>query len=242
MNNNEKRILVTGSGRGIGRASAVALANAGYQVVCHYNSSEQGVRETAEMMQKPCAGFLRFDVTNAAQTQQVIADEIEENGTLWGCVYNSGIKRDGMLATMESQDWLSVIDTNLNGYYNVIKPMLHPMMRARKGGRIIAISSLSGSVGVAGQTNYSASKGAIEAASRSLAMELAKRQITVNCVCPGFIKTDMLAGVGSDDLHRSVPMQRLGDAHEVASLVEFLCSDAASYITKQSIRIDGGIG
>lgn len=242
MTNSDKKILVTGAGRGIGRACAIALSEAGYSVVCHYNSSEEGVRETAELMPNPCSGFLKFDVADAEQTRSVLHDEIEEQGPFWGCIYNAGIKRDGMFVALTDDDWHQVIATNLNGYYNVLQALLHPMIRARKGGRIVAVSSLSGSVGVPGQANYSASKGAIEAASRSLAMELAKRKITVNCVCPGFIKTDMLAELDESELQRQVPMQRLGEPTEVAELVRFLCSEQAAYITKQSIRIDGGIG
>lgn len=242
MSNNEKRVLVVGAGRGIGRACAITLSQAGFQVVCHYHSSEEGVRETAKMMPNSYAGYIQFDVANKTQTLGAIKQEIDDHGPFWACVYNAGIKCDGMFITLTDNDWSSVLETNLQGYYNVLKAVVHPMIRMRKGGRIIAVSSLSGSVGVAGQTNYSASKGAIEATSRSLAMELAKRQITVNCVCPGFINTDMLKDLQHDELHRQVPMQRLGEPIDVANTVAFLCSDSASYITKQSIRIDGGIG
>lgn len=242
MKNEQRRMLVTGASGGIGRAIAVALSDDGFEVVCHFNSNESGVRKTVEMMHQPCAGILKFDVTDRVETRSVLEEEVEQNGAFWGVIVNAGVKADGSFLTMHDNDWDRVLDTNLNGFFNVLRPLVHPMVRLRSGGRIIVVSSLSGSVGVPGQANYSASKGGVEAAARSLAMELAKRNISVNSVCPGFVETEMLEGMDVDELKNQVPMRRLARASEVGALAAYLCSDAAGYITKQSIRIDGGIG
>jgi 3-oxoacyl-[acyl-carrier protein] reductase len=250
MLNESKRILVTGASKGIGRAIAIALAHAGYQVVCHYHRDLEGVKQTmaaiqaaADANQQPQqpAHCLQFDISNRAETYARLEEEVATRGAFWGVVLNAGIKKDSSFLAMEAEDWSSVIETNLSSFYNLLSPLVRPMLQLKSGGRILCISSLSGSLGVGGQVNYSASKGGLEAAARSLAMEVAKRQVTVNCVCPGFVETDMLKDMNKDELADQVPMKRIGKAEEVAELVKFLMSDAAAYITKQSIRIDGGI-
>lgn len=238
-----KRVLVTGASKGIGRAIATQLAVNGYQVVCHYNQDKAGVLQTlSDIGPDKNARSLQFDISNRDECLARLEDEISTRGAFWGIVLNAGIKLDGSFLSMEPQEWDSVINTNLGGFYNLLNPLVRPMLQLKSGGRIVCISSLSGSVGVGGQVNYSASKGGLEAAARSLAMELAKRQVTVNCICPGFIETDMLKDADKTTLAEQVPMKRIGSADEVAQLVNFLMSDGASYITKQSIRIDGGIG
>lgn len=243
MSGNPRRVLVTGASKGIGRSIAVALYRSGFDVVCHYNSDLQGVMQTIENMgANSDANIINFDLRDSEQTESTISRYIEENGAFWGVVLNAGIKHDQSFLAMSQDEWSSVIDTNLNGFFSVLKPLVHPMVRLRDGGRIVCVSSLSGAVGVGGQVNYSASKGGLEAAARSLAMELAGRNITVNSVCPGFIDTDMISGLEEQTVESRVPMKRIGKVEEVASLVDYLFSDSAAYITKQSIRIDGGIG
>lgn len=250
MSIESKRILVTGASKGIGRAIAICLAQAGYQVVCHYHKDIEGVKQTMAAIQAATDGAitpqgpihgLQFDISNREQTLARLEDEVATHGAFWGVVLNAGIKKDSSFLAMEADDWNSVIETNLSSFYNLLSPLVRPMLQLKNGGRILCISSLSGSLGVGGQVNYSASKGGLEAAARSLAMELAKRQVTVNCVCPGFVETDMLKDMNKQELAEQVPMKRIGQADEVAQLVKFLLSDAAGYITKQSIRIDGGI-
>lgn len=253
MSIESKRILVTGASKGIGRAIAICLAHAGYQVVCHYHKDLEGAKQTIAMIHESQESnaidttainsprSLQFDISNREETLSRLEDEIATHGAFWGVVLNAGIKKDGSFLAMEAEDWCSVIDTNLSSFYNLLSPLVRPMLQLKNGGRIVCMSSLSGSLGVGGQVNYSASKGGLEAAARSLAMELAKRQVTVNCVCPGFVATDMLKDLNKDELAGQVPMKRIGTAEEVAQLVKFLLSDAAGYITKQSIRIDGGI-
>jgi 3-oxoacyl-[acyl-carrier protein] reductase len=243
MDNKDKRILVTGASKGIGRGIAIGLVKEGYDVTCHYHSDFDGVQHTLENMGDVSNGkIVKFDVSKTQECAQILEQYVEEHGAFWGVVVNAGIKKDGSFLSMEEGDWNDVISTNLGGFYNVLKPLVRSMLQLRKGGRIVCISSLSGSVGVGGQVNYSASKGGIEAAARSLAMELAKRKVTVNCVCPGFIETEMLSDIDMQSLQQQVPMKKIGSVEEVSALVNFLMSEQAGYITKQSIRIDGGIG
>jgi 3-oxoacyl-[acyl-carrier protein] reductase len=187
------------------------------------------------------ARLLRFDVADAAAARAAVEADVEANGAYWGVVLNAGITADAPLATMKPEEWGAVLRTNLDGFYNVLQPLVMPMVRLRDGGRIVTIGSVSGVLGNRGQVNYSASKAGLAGATRALARELAKRAITVNCVAPGFIQTDMLAGLPAEVILETVPMKRLGRPEEVAALVGFLFSDEAGYITAQVLGIDGGM-
>lgn len=236
-------ILVTGSSRGIGKAIALALAAKGYDMVLHCRHQ----REQAEAVAAQIAGIggrariLQFDVADRAATKVALEADIEAHGAYYGVVCNAGITRDNAFPAMSGEDWDSVIHTNLDSFYNVLNPLIMPMVKRRAPGRIITLASVSGLMGNRGQTNYSAAKAGIMAASKSLAIELAKRQITVNCVAPGLIETDMVGGAPVADLCQQIPAQRLGKPEEVAALVSFLMSAEASYITRQVIAVNGGL-
>jgi len=187
------------------------------------------------------ARLLPFDVADAAAARAALEADVQANGAFWGVVLNAGITADAPLATMKPEEWSAVLRTNLDGFYNVLQPLVMPMVRLRDGGRIVTIGSVSGVLGNRGQVNYSASKAGLMGATRALARELAKRAITVNCVAPGFIQTDMLAGLPAEELAETIPMRRLGRPEEVAALVGFLFSEEAGYITAQVLGIDGGM-
>lgn len=243
MNAERKRVLVTGASKGIGRGVAIALSNNGFDVTCHYNGDLEGAKKTVELIGKNASGnMLKFDVGNYDETEAVLSQNIDQYGAFWGVVINAGIRNDGSFLAMSKNDWNDVISTNLHGFFHVLRFLVLPMVQLKNGGRIVCISSLSASVGVGGQSNYSASKAGMEGAARSLAMELATRQITVNSVCPGFVETDMLNGMDRETIVKDVPMKRIGAVEDVASMVAYLFSPGASYVTKQSIRIDGGVG
>lgn len=233
-----QRVLVTGASKGIGFAIAQHLSQQGYQVVAHYHSDRLG----AEQAVAQGSGYsLGFDVADEAQCRTLIEQDISEHGAYYGVISNAGIRRDGLFAGQSYQDWRQVLSTNLDSFYHVINPCLMPMIRRRQPGRIITLASLSGVEGNAGQVNYSAAKGGLIAASKALALELAKRKITVNTVAPGLIDTPMTqAGGIPDALVEAIPMGRMGSAEEVASLVGYLLSEGAAYITRQVIRVDGG--
>jgi 3-oxoacyl-[acyl-carrier protein] reductase len=236
-------ILVTGASRGIGRAIALGLAAQGYDIVVHYGRDEAGAAKTLDEL---CAHgargrLLGFDVSNRGESAAGINADIAENGAYYGVVCNAGVTRDNAFPMLSGDDWDAVLRTNLDGFYNVLQPLIMPMIRRKKPGRIVAISSIAGIVGNRGQVNYSAAKAGIIGAVKALALELAKRKITVNCVAPGLIDTDMTKDLPQDDIKRSIPMRRFGEPGEVARLVEFLCSPEAAYITRQVIAVDGGL-
>ncbi len=236
-----RSILITGSSRGIGRAMALKLA-ADYLIVLHYHTNQEAVEAVKQQIEKQGgqARILQFDISNRANTNQVLTMDIAENGIYYGVICNAGIAKDNAFPALEDQEWDQVIQTNLNGFYNVLKPLIMPMIRARKGGRIITLASISGLIGNRGQVNYSAAKAGIIGATKSLALELAKRKITVNCIAPGIIETDMTADLPSEVI-RSIPARRMGQADEVAGLARYLLSDEAAYITRQVISINGGL-
>lgn len=238
-----KTILITGASRGIGRSIALYLAHNGYDLVLHYNSNASAAEETLKSVQSLGANarLLCFDISNREQTKSVIESDIAEHGAYWGVVCNAGINKDAPFPAIDGDAWDKVIHTNLDGLYNVLHPVVMPMISARKGGRIIALSSVSGITGNRGQTNYAASKAGIIGACKSLALELAKRNITVNCIAPGVIETDMTADLPTDIIEQMVPMHRVGKPEEVASLVAYLLSDDAGYITRQVISVNGGL-
>lgn len=236
-------ILVTGSSRGIGRQIALQLASDGFEVVVHYNRQRDSAETVLAQIkaQSGRARLLKFDVSDRSEVADAINADIDGNGAYYGVVCNAGIARDNAFPALSADDWDSVIRTNLDGFYNVLQPVIMPMIRRRKPGRIITVASVAGIAGNRGQANYSAAKAGIIGATKALAIELAKRNITVNCVAPGLIETDMSKGMTIDDAIKMIPMRRLGKPAEVAALVSFLMSAGASYITRQVISVNGGI-
>jgi 3-oxoacyl-[acyl-carrier protein] reductase len=235
--------LVTGSSRGIGRAIALRLAQDGLNVVVHCRSGRAAADAVAleiEAMGRS-ARVLQFDVTERETAAATLLADVEAHGCYYGVVCNAGIARDRSFPGMSGADWDDVIHTNLNGFFNVLQPLIMPMVRRRQPGRIVTISSLSGVNGNRGQVNYSAAKAGIIGATLALALELASREITVNCVVPGLIATDMTAGAPLDAMLKEIPLGRVGTPEEVAAAVSFLFRADAGYITRQVIRVDGGI-
>jgi 3-oxoacyl-[acyl-carrier protein] reductase len=241
--NAPRRVLVTGASRGIGRAVALALARDGFDLALGYlrrkSEAEQVAAEIAGLGRE--ASLLCFDVAEREACAEVIGADQESRGAYYGAVSNAGVLADGPLAGLSGEAWDRVLRTNLDGFYNVLRPLLLPMVRARRGGRIVTISSVAGISGNRGQTNYAASKAGLIGATKSLALELASRQITVNCVAPGWIETEMLEGADPATLATLVPLQRLGTPEDVAAAVAFLFSAGAAYITAQVLSVNGGI-
>ena len=240
-----RSVLVTGASKGIGRAIACQLAADGFIVGVHYHRDEAGARETLKAIEHASGQgrLLCFDVSNRQQCREVLEQEIATHGAWYGVVNNAGIARDGAFPALSENDWDEVIHTNLDSFYNVIHPCIMPMVSARKGGRIITLSSVSGVMGNRGQVNYSAAKAGIIGATKALAIELAKRKITVNCIAPGLIDTGMIEmeETALKEAMALIPMKRMGQAEEVAGLASYLMSDIAGYITRQVISVNGGM-
>ncbi|HEY4294160.1 3-oxoacyl-ACP reductase FabG [Luteibacter sp.] len=237
-------VLVTGSSRGIGRAIALNLADAGYDLVVHCRSR----REEAEAVQAEIAArgrnarVIQFDISDRTASAAALEADVSSHGAYYGVVCNAGLTRDGAFPGLTSDDWDQVLRTNLDGFYNVLHPLVMPMIRRRAAGRIVCITSVSGMVGNRGQVNYSASKAGVIGAAKALAVELAKRKITVNCVAPGLIDTDMLEPeVPVEQILKAIPMERTGTPEEVAAAVRFLMSAGAAYITRQVLAVNGGL-
>ncbi|WP_163834961.1 3-oxoacyl-ACP reductase FabG [Spartinivicinus ruber] len=243
MSNSNKRILVTGSSRGIGKAIAMRLAESGYQVVVHYRQGQQQAESVVNQLTETGlkADLLQFDISDRVQCEAVLAEDIAKHGVYYGVVCNAGLTADNAFPAMTDNDWDRVIHTNLDGFYNVLKPLTMPMVQARKPGRIVTMASVSGLIGNRGQVNYSAAKAGIIGATKALAIELAKRKITVNCVAPGLIDTDMTDDLPVTEIVKQIPARRVGKPEEVASLVNYLMSKGAAYITRQVISVNGGL-
>jgi len=238
-----KTILVTGSSRGIGKAIALSLANQGFDLVIHCRSQRAQAEDVAAEIQQigRSARILQFDIADRGQCSEQLNQDIETHGAYYGVVCNAGITADNAFPSLTGEEWDSVIHSNLDGFYNVLQPVVMPMVRRRKPGRIVTLSSVSGLMGNRGQVNYSAAKAGIIGATKALALELAKRDITVNCVAPGLIETDMVNDLPLEEIKKMIPARRVGTPKEVAALVAFLMSDDAAYITRQVISVNGGL-
>ncbi len=239
----KQTIFISGSSRGIGRATALQLAREGYDIVLHGRAPSEALSQTLEDVKVLGVNVraLTFDVTDREETQQKLLDDIEENGMYWGIVVNAGITDDVTFAGMTPESWDRVLRTNLDSFYSVVQPLVMPMVKTRRGGRIVAVSSISGVMGNRGQVNYSAAKAGLIGAVKALALELASRKITVNAVAPGLIETDMIEDFVLEHALPLIPMKRMGTADDVAHAIAFLVSDKASYITRTVLEIDGGL-
>lgn len=239
----KQTIFISGSSRGIGRATALQLAREGYDIVLHGRAPSEALSQTLEDVKALGVNVraLTFDVTDREDAQQKLLADVEENGMYWGIVVNAGITDDVTFAGMTAESWDRVLRTNLDSFYNVVQPLVMPMVKTRRGGRIVAVSSISGVMGNRGQVNYSAAKAGLIGAVKALALELASRKITVNAVAPGLIETDMIEDFVLEHALPLIPMKRMGTADDVAHAIAFLVSDKASYITRTVLEIDGGL-
>lgn len=238
-----KRILVTGASRGIGKAIALYLAEKGYDLALHYHKNKTAAEQTLSEVRKAgaVANLLSFDIADRQKAKEILEKDMSENGVYYGVVCNAGINDDNPFPILEDEQWDKVIHTDLDGLYNVLKPVVMPMVENRIHGRIVTLSSISGIIGNRGQVNYSAAKAGVIGATKALAMELAKHKITVNCVAPGIIETDMTKDLPQEEIRKIIPARRLGQPKEVASLVDYLLSEDAAYITRQVISVNGGM-
>ena len=234
--------VVTGGSRGIGRAIAVELASHGYEVMITYKANDEAAAETLRLIREAGGSgeALKFDVGNADETEVKLTELLARLERIDVLVNNAGVTADGLFMMMPREDWNTVINTTLDGFYNMTKPILRKMMR-KKRGSIVSLSSVSALVGNRGQANYAAAKSGLIAASRVLAAEVARLGVRVNVVAPGLIETDMTSGLPMENIKQMIPMARIGRPEEVAKVVRFLCSDDASYITGQVISVNGGM-
>ncbi len=241
---NRQTVLITGASRGIGRAIACRLAREGYDLVLHCRSRKTQLAALAEEIQARHEVDVRqlcFDLLDRGGAAVALSRDIETHGAYYGVVCNAGLARDAAFPALTGEDWDRVVHSNLDGFYNVLHPVVMPMVRRRRPGRIVTLSSVAGLTGNRGQVNYSAAKAGIIGATKALALELAKRQITVNCVAPGLIDTEMVEALPLEEIKTMIPQRRLGTPEEVAGLVAFLLSEEAGYITRQVIAVNGGL-
>jgi 3-oxoacyl-[acyl-carrier protein] reductase len=236
-------VLVTGSSRGIGKAIALRLAREGYDIVLHCHQQRAAADAVAQAVRElgVQARVLQFDIGDRQASAAALLADVEQHGCYYGVVCNAGVARDNAFPAMPGEDWDLVLKTNLDGFYNVLNPLVMPMVQRRAPGRIVTLASVSGLIGNRGQVNYSAAKAGIIGATKALAIELAKRNITVNCVAPGLIDTDMLSEVPLDEALKLIPARRVGKPEEVAATVAFLMHADAAYITRQVISVNGGM-
>ena len=239
---NDKNVLITGASRGIGRAIALAVSEAGYKVTAHYNKGKDAAQSLQnEIIQKGGqVDLIQFDISNRDECREKLEKLTEEKGAFWGIICNAGVCADNAFPALSPEEWDTVLRTDLDSFFNVLHPLIMPLCRKKKG-RIITLSSMSGITGNRGQVNYSAAKAGIIGATKALAAELASRSITVNCIAPGIIETDMIADLQMDMALPLIPMGRIGKPEEVAALAVFLLSESASYITRQVISVNGGM-
>ncbi|WP_295749384.1 3-ketoacyl-ACP reductase FabG2 [Undibacterium sp.] len=241
--NSGNSVLVTGSSRGIGKAIALRLARDGYDIVLHCRSQRADADAVADSIVAlgRSVRVLQFDISQREETAAILLADVEQHGCYYGVVCNAGVARDNAFPAMSGEDWDIVLQTNLDGFFNVLNPLTMPLVRRRKPGRIVTLASVSGLIGNRGQVNYSAAKAGIIGASKALALELAKREITVNCVAPGLIETDMISDVPMEEALKLIPARRVGKPEEVAAVVSFLMSKDAAYVTRQVISVNGGM-
>ncbi len=241
---NRQTVLITGASRGIGRAIACRLAREGYDLVLHCRSRKAQLAALAGEIQARHEVEVRqlcFDLLDREGAAAALGHDIETHGAYYGVICNAGLARDAAFPALTGEDWDRVVHSNLDGFYNVLHPVVMPMVRRRRPGRIVTLSSVAGLIGNRGQVNYSAAKAGIIGATKALALELAKRQITVNCVAPGLIDTEMVEALPLEEIKTMIPQRRLGTPEEVAGLVAFLLSEEAGYITRQVIAVNGGL-
>jgi len=238
-----KSVLVTGSSRGIGKAIALRLVRDGYDIVLHCRSERAQADAVAQSVVEMgrTARVLQFDIADRELASSTLLADIEQHGCYYGVVCNAGVARDNAFPAMSGEDWDLVMHTNLDGFFNVLNPLVMPLVQRRKPGRIVTLASVSGLIGNRGQVNYSAAKAGIIGATKALALELAKRAITVNCVAPGLIETDMISDVPMEEALKMIPARRVGKPEEVAATVSFLMGEDAAYITRQVISVNGGL-
>ncbi len=236
-------VLVTGASKGIGKAIALQLAKDGFSVVVHYGRDKAGAEETLAAIQADNGQgrLISFDISDREQCRETLEADIAEHGGYYGVVNNAGVTADTAFPAMTAEEWDGVVHTNLDSFYNVLHPCIMPMLQRRRGGRIVTMASVSGMMGNRGQTNYSAAKAGIIGATKALALELAKRKVTVNCVAPGLIDTGMVDEHVKEHALPQVPLHRMGKPEEVAGLVSYLMSDIAGYVTRQVISVNGGL-
>jgi 3-oxoacyl-[acyl-carrier protein] reductase len=243
MSSIEKSVLVTGSSRGIGKAIALRLARDGYEVVVHCRSRRDEAEAVAAQIAEGGgrARVLQFDIAEREAVAAALEGDIGAHGCYYGVVCNAGLARDNAFPAMSGEDWDVVMRTNLDGFFNVLNPLVMPMVQRRQPGRIVTLASVSGLVGNRGQVNYSAAKAGIIGATKALALELAKRAITVNCVAPGLIESDMTHDLPLEEALKMIPARRIGRPEEVAAVVSFLMAEDAGYVTRQVISVNGGL-
>lgn len=238
-----RQVLVTGASKGIGRAVAVQLAQDGFTIIVHCMSDKAGALATLQTITELGGNgrMIQFDIGDRTQCREVLEADIEVHGAYYGVVSNAGVTNDTVFPAMTGEEWDGVVHTNLDAFYNVLHPCIMPMVQLRKGGRIVTMASVSGLVGNRGQTNYSAAKAGIIGATKALALEVAKRKITVNCVAPGLVDTGMVSDEVKEHAMPLVPLRRMGKPEEIAGLVSYLMSDVAAYTTRQVISVNGGM-